>query len=320
MVDTQTQNQDPKQDPTKNTQQGQQDVNTQQAPQTQQPQPGQQGQEQQQGIPQGRFNEVYGKMRAAEEEATRVKQENVLLKSSIMGGMTPQPGIVQKQPAPSQAQGQQESREQKTEMSKQEWNDWNEEDPYAANEWLVKRRVEKEKQGIIANGQKQDFTRDKLASVDVVRQKHPDLFNADGSINATSEKFAVYNQVATEMPQLLDMSKGPELAMLEMERRIAAKGGLQVGQNKDTQNKDTQPNTNQSFQQGVAAQQKTAANTQQGYTAAPTGQQAQQPQNQSPLRPDEKAVAAKFGISEDKYKQNKGTPRRAPTNVKVDYS
>jgi hypothetical protein len=112
---------------------------------------------------------------------------------------------------------------QKTEMvgqmSREEWNEWHNEDPAAAIEYLADIKADaKAKQVVSQMEQATQVER----TIGEVYKAHPELREVMNGEKAPEEVpfWQVYDEVAREMPDARFLAKGPLIVMKEAERRM----------------------------------------------------------------------------------------------------
>jgi len=212
------------------------------------------------GVPQGRFDEIYGKWKSAEEEKALLQQEKDYYKS------------LQTTP--------------KVETTKKEF-DWEsfQENPEA----VIERKVE-EKLRQRENLYVQQTSREK------VKERHPDLFNPDGSPNIASPKFKVYDQVVSENPEYLTLKKGPEFAMREMEER------LRVEEEKKSKVEEAEK-LRLAKEEGKKEEQKRSAEVKGAFTTSATAPKEEEKKVE--LSESEKRIASRMGMTHEAYAEAK---------------
>jgi len=272
-----------------------------------------------QGIPQGRFDEVYRNWKEEQERnaglvqhAQVVEQENLNLRTSMDNYMS-------KPSAGSPVIEAEVPKEQKKEMTDEEWNEWYQDNPRKALAWEREKRFAKERQDRNKEQANTDFLSQQIRSRENVVTKHPDMYlkTPDGKIMRTpegvpvfdekSEKWKFFKTAADASPELIGVRKGPEMAMREMERLMKEQG------------KNPDKEYNEGVQEGVQKQQAAAANAHAGYTAPATGTPPPSNKPTEKISEEENRVANGLGVSAEDYAKNKGVPRNAPRK-KVDYS
>jgi len=232
------------------------------------------------GIPQGRFDEIYAKWKTAEEEkqassdeADRLRQENVYYRNLASN---PTESVPATQP-----------------QADVSWNEKWEQDPEQAGKELAR----KEAQAVYQKQRQQEqFMNLKQSSVDKVKARHPDLFNSDGSVNRQSPKFKMYDQVARENPEYINLRKGPELAMREMEDRIASQVKADEGDK-----------IQQAKREGALEENQRSASASASYTTSSTAPKDEV--KEVSLSDNEKRIASKLGMSATDYASAKGKTR-----------
>lgn len=269
-------------------------------------------------LTQERFDEIYRKYREAEERVQRmqnenisIQQENLSLRSAFDEQLNkPELKVVQT------------SREQKKEMSDEEWNQWFNENPGVAIDWRNKRTFEKEREKTQKQTQDQDFLTAQAQSRERLVEKHPDMYrkNTDGSVMRTSEgiplldvgspKVAIFNEIVRKDPDLTKIKTGPEKAMYEMEKIMAER------------DKSLSPDeiAKKAKEEGIREAQTAAASAEAGYTAGSSGASGTTSAGEEKitLSNEEKRTADKLRVSYKDYQEQKKHVRRAP-RTKVEY-
>lgn len=214
------------------------------------------------GIPQGRFDEVYGKWKTAEEERETLRQERDYYKSLQ---------IPKEEPKAEPRGG----------------FDW---DTFQENpEAIIDRRVE-EKLRQIKTVESQQVSRDK------VREKHPDLFNTDGSPNVTSSKFKIYDRIVSQNPEYFHLRKGPEFAMRDMEEELAVEEQKRI-------KADEAEKLKQAKEEGKKEEQKRSAEAKGSFTTSATAPKEEVKAVE--LTVAEKAIAHKMNMTYEEYAKAK---------------
>lgn len=207
---------------------------------------------------QQRINEMSNELKqlkdsnSTEAEALKVQIESLKVENENLNKRVPKPkseannALLLKQEKERMSQYLEEDkdkpREQRREMSKEDLDEWVLEDLTSATEWLVRqgRRKERESQTDKDSLSRQDAASEIMeaqkASLQKVMAKYPDLdvkarsqeLRTQGksekeitdTILQENEKLRLLTEITKSDPKYLTAENGPELAMIEMEKRL----------------------------------------------------------------------------------------------------
>lgn len=222
-------------------------------------------------LTQEEFNKVYGEMKTAKEKEQAEKDKRLQLEGEL---------FKLKQQAPPEPPTVPEGRQ--IPKSKEEWEDWNAEDPFAAQQWLSA-------QTYYQQTQQSNIQQAQNASRAKIRAKHPDMYDANGNFDIKTEKGRIFDRIASEDPNVLFLSNGPELVAarmeLEMASKVRATAQAQVDQEKAQQEAARQQKVEQAF--------------------VPTGGANPPVQAKVDLSDQEKIIARKMRLSDEEYSKYK---------------
>ena len=178
-------------------------------------------------------------------------------------------------------------------MTKDEWLEWNDEDPLAAAQYVAEVQAERKAQQIMGNIQATNMHK---STVESVYAQHPELKDVMEGRKSPSEVpfWQVYDEVAREMPEAAQLRNGPVFVMREAERRV-----------KERQTSDNERTIAQNAaQQENDRQQRVGAGHTLGAGARPPSGTAVK------LSAEEEKIARKFGMSPEQYAANKSRDRK----------
>lgn len=173
-------------------------------------------------------------------------------------------------------------------MTKDDWVNWHDEEPYAATEYVADLRATHKAQEIIGQMQTAGQYTD---TINQVYTAHPELREVmDGRTPPESSPFwQVYDEVAREMPEAQQLAKGPLIVMREAERRVKERNLV----DKEKQIADTAATAENDRQKRVGASFTT------GNTSKPNSPVSKK------LTAEEDKVARKLGMSPEEYNANR---------------
>jgi len=158
-------------------------------------------------LTQEEFDKIYGEMKTAKEKL----QEERDARLRVEGELFRKEEAVKPKEEPTG----------KMPKSKEEWQEWYEEDPYAANQWMVNNTLQASIQSNRINTEKQNV-------IKKIMERHPDMYDINGRFNASSEKGKLWNEIAGKDPSILNVSNGAELVMKAMELELLEKKGKET--------------------------------------------------------------------------------------------
>jgi len=223
---------------------------------------------------QKRIDSLTAARRAAEERARLLEERLTVVEQEKSRSATDVPGFVKQEPMVGQ-------------MTRSQWENWHDEDPVAAYEYIAEMKANQKAQQII--GQMQTvgaYTN----TVNDVYKAHPELKEVmEGKKSPDEVPFwQVYDEVAREMPEAAQLARGPYIVMREAERRI----------------KEKEMDENEKRIASEAAQEE--ANRQVRSNSSHTLRSVPRPpQTNVKLSPDEERIARKMGMTPEEYSRNK---------------
>lgn len=220
---------------------------------------------------QKRIDQLTAARRAAEEDARRANERALQLEAQIRGRNVASPN---QEPMVG-------------EITASKWREWHDEDPLAANDYLLELKANQKAQQIVSGIQVQSRHAN---AVEDVYKAHPELKDVmEGKKSPEEVPFwGVYDEVAREMPDARFLAQGPYIVMKEAERRIKEREMADI--------------TRQATEQGATAE----ANRQVRVGAAHTlSSSAKPPVSTIKLTPEEERIARKLGQSPEEYAANK---------------
>jgi len=108
---------------------------------------------------------------------------------------------------------------QRETLTQDEWSDWSEEDPYAANQWLHKQTVEQERR-------QTQFVEKRVQSQQKVFERYPQLNPKSEDFDPSNDYWKKFDEIACrpENKGVNEMPHGPEVVMRIMEDEMGLIG------------------------------------------------------------------------------------------------
>jgi hypothetical protein len=172
-------------------------------------------------------------------------------------------------------------------MSRDDWNDWHDEDPAAAIEYLADIKADQKAKTVISQIEQQTQV---TQTIEEVYKAHPELKDVMQGVRQPSEVpfWEVYDEVAREMPDARFLAKGPIIVMKEAERRM---------KERIAEAKEKEIATNAAVEENSRQTRVGASHT--------IGTKVSPPVSTVKLSPEEESVARKMRLTPEEYMKYK---------------
>jgi len=254
----------------------------------QEPQTQETGQEQKKDenyVPQSRFDEIYKKLKETERRIQAMEETKTppITTETLIGDEIGKVNVKEILNL--------------TEEQAKKLEEWYEQDPISAQAWVNQKVSDVRRQYEYLITTQERHKRELM-------RRHPDMYKVDEKtgqmvLDPNTPKGKIFAQIAEENPYLVNIPDGPKIAMIMMEERLKEMGGSEMEEKKDEKKVQT----------GEQKAQQSQAQSQPPKPKVPivsSKPSVEGKKSTVKLTPEEKRVAAKFGMTEEEYIKYKG--------------